>query len=132
MHRLPSQDTLKKFRFISLIVVLMFLSPLIVLIFMGWGILLEEHQWFLFAGIALLFGLFCLFTNLAIGGRLRCPLCMVPPLLNRRCARHRTARKMFGSYRLRVAQSILLGNHFRCPYCGEPTVMEVRYTNRRG
>jgi DNA-directed RNA polymerase subunit RPC12/RpoP len=69
--------------------------------------------------------------NLLMGGRIRCPLCMVPPLQSRGCARHRTAEKTLGSYRLRVAKSILLAGSFRCPYCGEPTAMQVRQRVRR-
>jgi len=61
-----------------------------------------------------------------LASRAKCPLCMVPSLSNRGCAKNRNARKLFGSYRLRVAGTILLRNYFRCPYCGEPTVMELR------
>jgi hypothetical protein len=51
----------------------------------------------------------------------RCPLCHAQPLLARFCVRHRKARKLAGSHRLRVAWDILRRNRFLCPYCGEPT-----------
>ena len=50
----------------------------------------------------------------------------MPPLSNRGCARNRNAYRLFGSYKLAVAGSILLRNSFRCPYCGEPTAMVAR------
>ena len=82
--------------------------------------------WFAAAAASLLLMLGCTVANFVIGGRLKCPLCMMPPLANRGCARHRDAGRMFGSYRLVVAGSILIKDSFRCPYCGEPTVMEAR------
>lgn len=55
-----------------------------------------------------------------------CPLCRTSVLAPKLCTKHRRARSLLGSYRLRVATSILFANHFRCPYCDEPTGMEVR------
>lgn len=55
-----------------------------------------------------------------------CPLCMTPVLSNRFCSKHRRVRKIFGSYRLVVALSILFRNSFHCPYCNEQTAMKVR------
>ena len=48
-----------------------------------------------------------------------CPLCLTPVLAPRSCAKHRDARKLMGSHRLRVALAVLLRNQFRCPYCNE-------------
>lgn len=62
--------------------------------------------------------------------RARCPLCMTPVLASKDCAKHRRARTFMGSYRLKVALSILFKNTFHCPYCSEKSAMTVR-VNRR-
>lgn len=125
MHRLPSAYIITKFRIASLLVILTYLLIPVILwtLFCGFYI---GREWFLWAGGALLLSLGSMVTKFLIGGRLRCPLCMMPPLANRGCARHRNAYRLFGSYKLAVAGSILLKNSFRCPYCGEPTAMEAR------
>jgi len=56
----------------------------------------------------------------------KCPLCRSGPMSSKRCARHRSARKIFGSYRLTVALSVIFLNRFRCPYCGESTRLQVK------
>ncbi len=55
-----------------------------------------------------------------------CPLCRTPVLSPMRCMKHRKARRLLGSYQLRVALAIMFKERFRCPYCNEPTAMEVR------
>jgi len=61
-----------------------------------------------------------------------CPLCRTPVLSPKRCSKHRNARPLLGSHRLRVAAGILTRNQFRCPYCNEPTAMKVRETSSGG
>jgi hypothetical protein len=56
---------------------------------------------------------------------------MTPVLGNKDCTKHRSAKTLLGSHRLRVAVSLLCTGRFRCPYCGEPTLLEVRYPRRR-
>ncbi|MCX8496259.1 MAG: hypothetical protein ORN51_08770 [Akkermansiaceae bacterium] len=58
--------------------------------------------------------------------RTKCPLCMVPVMGSPSCVKHRRTRKLFGSYRFRVALSSLFAGYFTCPYCQEVTSMEVR------
>lgn len=59
-----------------------------------------------------------------------CPLCRTPVLAKKHCRKHRSAKKLFGSYRLRVGTAALLARSFRCPYCGEPSTLEVRDPSR--
>lgn len=66
-----------------------------------------------------------------VARRANCPLCLTPVLARKGCAKHRTARPLFGSHRLRVALAVLFRDRFRCPYCGEPTLMQVRESRRR-
>jgi len=59
-----------------------------------------------------------------------CPLCRTPVLAPMGCVKHRKARRLLGSYKLRVALAILFRERFRCPYCNEPTALELRETLR--
>lgn len=61
-----------------------------------------------------------------------CPLCRSGPMSGKRCAKHRHAKTIFGSYRLVVALSVLFLRRFRCPYCGESTALEVRARDEQG
>jgi len=59
-----------------------------------------------------------------------CPLCRTPVLAPMACMKHRKARRLLGSYQLRVALGIMFTERFRCPYCNEATAMDVRETLR--
>jgi hypothetical protein len=131
MHRLPSAATLTRFRIASLLIILMGLCAIAAVWLVVHALVLDAHEHLVHGAIAAAAAFLCMVINFILCGRLRCPLCMVPPLQNRRCSRHRTATKLLGSYRLRVALSILCSGHFRCPYCGEPTAMEVRQRGAR-
>lgn len=131
MHRLPSHATLRRFRIASLLVVLMFLSVPAALAFVGYCFVSGETRWMAIAGIVVAAGLVCRILNFIISSCLKCPLCMVQPLMDRRCSKHKSAPKLLGSHRLSVAQTILFNDRFRCPYCGESTAMQVRERHRR-
>lgn len=51
----------------------------------------------------------------------KCPLCMTQILVHNLCRKHRKARKMLGSYRMRTAFTVLFKRSFSCPYCNEKT-----------
>lgn len=55
---------------------------------------------------------------------LRCVVCLNPVLLTLRCGKHVKARKIFGSYSLRTALSVLTSSSFRCIHCGEKNRVE--------
>lgn len=126
MHRLRSHSTLRRFRISSLLLVLTFLAVPLALGSVCYSLVSGKHEWFGVAGWVVVSGIICMTLNFMISGRLRCPLCMVPPLQGRRCAKHNSAERLLGSHRLRVAQTILFKGCFRCPYCGEFTAMQVR------
>ena len=46
-----------------------------------------------------------------------CPNCRSQIMLIRRCAKHREAKKLFGSYSLRLALQVIFTNTFRCQFC---------------
>ncbi|MGB0991076.1 MAG: hypothetical protein ACPG32_01240 [Akkermansiaceae bacterium] len=51
-------------------------------------------------------------------GKVICPMCRSQLMSAQRCARHRQAKKLFGSYRLRLAVQVVLTNAFTCQFCG--------------
>lgn len=130
MHRLHSSSILWRFRITSCVMIIMVFGPVAAFGMLGYGILIHDIQWIAisaccFGGLLLL-----LILNALVISRLRCPLCMVPPLQNRGCAKHHTVQRILGSHRLKVATSILFAGYFSCPYCGEKTAMEARSKNR--
>jgi len=52
-------------------------------------------------------------------GRCQCQLCRAPMLSSQRCHRNEAVKSLFGSFRLRLAASVLILRKFRCSYCGE-------------
>lgn len=68
----------------------------------------------------------CALLQYHLARRVRCPLCLVPPLVPKGCSKSRHARRLLGSYRLRVACGVIFRSRFRCPYCGEHTRVTPR------
>lgn len=131
MHRLPSHSTVTRFRVASVLIVLAALLIPSSLGLIVWAMVSDSRERMLLGGILAIAALLLIFCQWLVGARARCPLCLQPSLLRKSCSKHRTARRLFGSHRLRVAVSIMCRGHFRCPYCGEPTAMEVRRYARR-
>lgn len=75
-------------------------------------------------------GVLLVITQWIAASHAGCPLCRTPVLAPMGCMKHRKARRLLGSYKLRVALSIMFTERFRCPYCNEPTAMDVRETLR--
>ena len=69
----------------------------------------------------LLFILYKIFSSSA-----HCPLCRGPVLGGTGAQFHRHAKRTLGSYRLRVALSIIFTNSFVCPHCNESTRCVVK------
>lgn len=130
MHRLPTTSILWRFRVASLLIILKIVCLLPAFVLLGYGVLIRDIVWISYAGGVFGLLLLLLICNMLLTSRLRCPLCMVPPLQNRGCSKHRNVQRILGSHRLHVALSILGRGYFSCPYCGEKTVMEARIKNR--
>lgn len=126
MHRLRSRNSVARFKIASWILVIKWM-----LISTAGGILIYS---LIVADRNLSYLGFILITGSVVAGLIqwsisahaRCPLCLTPPISHRGCSKHRSARRVFGSYRLHVAFSVIFWNRFRCPYCGEWTAVEVR------
>ncbi len=129
MHRLPSSSTVIRFRCAAFLLCLIFLLVPTAFAILARSIFTLEQE-LAFAGLGILgVTLAIALYQRILSARARCPLCMMPPLVRQGCAKHRSARKLFGSHRLRVAAAIVFKGSFRCPYCGEPTAMKVRQRN---
>ena len=126
MHRLPSASVVHRFRLSAILLLINYVLFPVSIALLGYSIFSEKMD-LTFVGLGLLLlGIILALVQWGSAARARCPLCLTPSLTNKACSRHRNAKKLLGSYRLRVASSITFKGNFRCPYCGEPTVMEVR------
>jgi hypothetical protein len=126
MHRLQTSSALRRFR-AGTVLLLAFVTALAAFFGLGVAVVLVGGDPVVRAFVWLAATLPLLGTfYLLVGSRARCPLCMNPPLVPRRCQKHRKARTFLGSYRLRVALAVFFTGRFTCPYCGEATRMEVR------
>lgn len=66
-------------------------------------------------------GVFTLLVLLqsVLSWRTSCQLCQTYVLREIRCSKSPKTRPLFGSYRLKVAVTIVFKGEFCCPYCGE-------------
>jgi len=143
MHKLSSSFVLRRFQIGAFLFIAIHVIVGVGVVLLGrglahhsmiWHHFLENHQeprildeWELWTGLGLLAtSLLLFFVQRLMAGRAKCPLCLTPPLVHKSCQKNREARTFLGSYRLRVALSVLLLRRFTCPYCGEPTRCEVR------
>jgi hypothetical protein len=133
MHRFSSVHALRRFRLAMLLLLAKCLLTPVAAGVLLYALVMQQQQpnllmigaWL--AGAAVLAAILqWIFAN-----RANCPLCLTSVLASRGCMKHRNSRKLFGSYRLRVALSAFFRGYFRCPYCNEPTSLEVRERNKR-
>jgi hypothetical protein len=132
MHRLPNQQSVNRIRFVSC---LMLVNGLLITgspVLLGWALVAGErdltHLALGMLGVALVITI----AQWLGAARVRCPLCLGTPLAYSTCIKARDARRLFGSYRLRVAHTTLLQGKFRCPYCGEFTAVQARRRRQGG
>jgi hypothetical protein len=131
MHRLPSQSAVVRFRVSAYLLVfasLLFLGSLGLL---GYSFFFGHRDHLILGSILIGTAIVILIVQWISAARARCPLCLTPSLSKKSCSKNRGAQRFLGSYRLKVATSIIFTNSFRCPYCNEPTVLEVRQRKAR-
>lgn len=126
MHRLPSDSVVRKYRLAAVMVVFSFLVIPISFSVLWLGFTFGERKIVVSSVWCMGGSLLYIVITIIFVARLKCPLCMMPPLQRRGCSKNRKSSKFAGSYRLKVALSILGSNQFRCPYCGEQTMMVAR------
>jgi hypothetical protein len=131
MHKMPSTYAIRRIRIAAMLLLAKcLLTPAAAGVLIHSFIIHDTELTFIGLGMLLLTGLVVLLQWL-IATRANCPLCMTPVLANKDCTKHRSAKTLLGSHRLRVALSLLCTGRFRCPYCGEPTLLEVRQSRMR-
>ncbi len=126
MHRLPNQQTVRRFRMAAMLLLCKRLLVIGLPVFLVYSLIIVDHDLthvgLAMMGVSVLLAIFLW----ALVNRLRCPLCLGLPLAISGSVKNRRALRLLGSYRFRVAVTILTKGHFRCPDCGEFTSVEVR------
>ena len=130
MHHPRSTTDILRFRLAACLLVGNGLLALVAAGFLIRSLMTHNFQWTMLGSGFVVLMLLMVIAQWIAASRTRCPLCCTPVLAPMRCAKHRRARTVLGSHRLRVALAILFKNHFRCPFCNEVTGMEVRQPER--
>ncbi len=126
MHRLSSRSTVYRFRLAAFLVCIRCILALASVSVLIYSFSINDRELTLIGiGMGTL-TLLSILLQWMLTARTRCPLCLTPVLANKKCSKHRSARRLLGSYRLCVAVAILFQGWFRCPYCHEPTSVEAR------
>ena len=125
MHRPRSSSAILRFRFAAFLLVGNCLFALVAVSLLVRSLMTQDFQWTMIGSGLVALILLLVIAQWIAATRTRCPLCCTPVLAPMRCAKHRRARMILGSHRLRVALAILFKNHFRCPFCNEVTALEV-------
>lgn len=126
MHRLPSQSAVIRFRLAAYLLVIGLVMAAASLAYLGYSIFILHRAHIAISASLIVVSVILIVFQWITASRARCPLCLTPSLAKKNCSKNREAKRLLGSYRLRVATSIIRHNNFRCPYCNEPTVLEVR------
>jgi len=126
MHQLPSRYAVTRFKLAAWALFFTFLLLPAASGVLVYSIIEDDRDLMrlalvLFAGTVLLG-----FFQWCISFRAHCPLCHAKSISCNGCARHRNARPLCGSHRLRVACTVIFREYFRCPYCGESTAVRAR------
>jgi hypothetical protein len=126
MHRYRTLRPIIWIRLCALFYLLSLVYSVTLFVFTFYAVLHHSHQMMLnllygIGGYVALWILYVWTSSLS-----KCPLCRSGPMSAKRCAKHSSARKTLGSYRLTVALSVVFLNRFRCPYCGESTRLQVK------
>lgn len=126
MHRFQSKSTILRLKFAALFICLRWIITPVAAGILVYSLI--KHD-ILLTWVAMGLGIAAILVVIIqwiLAARTRCPLCMTPVLATKQCSKHRNARTVFGSHRLRVALAVLFKGRFYCPYCNEPSVLQVR------
>jgi hypothetical protein len=126
MHRFPNKSVVTRFKLAALLLCLKCLMTPAVAGILIYSLVTDDLKLTEISVMLVILTTLVVILQWLLAARTRCPLCMTPVLAATRCSKHRSARSLLGSHRLRVATSILFKDSFHCPYCHEPSAMEVR------
>jgi uncharacterized membrane protein len=126
MHLFRSPATIRRMRvaaFALIVTALLVLVSILTLV-VSWTL---NHHEMMVGGAYLLSSTILMIVVQWFCARLtHCPLCMAAVMAKNGCSRHRRAKTLLGSHRLRVALAILAINRFTCPYCNEKCLLVLR------
>ena len=126
MHRFQNNSTLVRLRLAALLLGLKYLFIPLSIGLLGFAFYNDNQELIMIAVGVSAMTILMMILQWILAARPRCPLCLTPVLASKTCSKHRRARRLLGSHRLRVALAILFRGQFLCAYCNEPTAMEVR------
>ena len=126
VHRLPSNSSVFRFRCSSLLLWIAVLALPSGFTVMGMGVFHSMDSMVLTGAEICVAAMLLYVAGWFVGARARCPLCLIPPLHQKKCQKDRRVKRLFSSYRLKVATDVLFKDYFRCPYCGEATKVASR------
>ena len=126
MRRLPTQFAVRRFRIASLFLLLKWSLMATAAVLLVYSVVTNKREAAMLAMILMGSAVPVTFLQWITAARARCPLCIGNPLSHRSCSKNGRAHKLFGSYRLTVAVSVIFTGKFRCPYCGEHTAVVSR------
>ncbi|MEO8613979.1 MAG: hypothetical protein ABI600_02475 [Luteolibacter sp.] len=126
MHLLPSQNTVTRFKLVSWVLFFIYLMIPSTFGVIAYSVAVEDHEFMQVALALIVATVVAVIIHWSISARARCPICHSTALSRSGCTKHRNARTFFGSYRFRVACSVIFRKCFCCPYCGESTTIKAR------
>jgi len=87
------------------------------LVFFAMGAYQQNITYLIVAGGCLALLLFLQMIHGLESNKIVCPNCRSQILLLGHCSKHRNAKKLLGSYALRIARQVVFSNTFHCQYC---------------
>lgn len=130
MHRFHSKSIIRRLRLAAFLFCMKCVLTVAAVSLLVWSLMVNDHRMTMIAISLGGFAIFCVIVQWFMATRGLCPLCMTPVLASKACSKHRNARSLLGSHRLRVAVAILFKGSFTCPYCHESSVLEMRDRSR--
>ena len=119
MHHIQKSFRARSYRRASFLFILAYLSIIATVAFTVYTFFKGSDNNLMILGALMGASLFFSVISMLASSSCRCQLCQTSNMRSLRCSRNRKAKKLAGSYRLRVSTSILFTGSFRCPYCGE-------------
>lgn len=126
MHRFRTLSAIRRMRAAASILLLRLLVTLGAIGLLAPAVAHHDRQLMATAAVTLALLLPLSLLQWLVTSRASCPLCMARVMAKSRCVKHRRARPLLTSHRLRVALSILFKSRFQCPYCGESSLLKIR------
>lgn len=125
MHHPQSITDARRLRIASLLLLANHLLMLTAAALLLVSFFANDQQMMVVGSILVPISIILIFAQWIAASHVGCPLCRTPILAPIECVKHRKARRLLGSYKLRVALAIMFKERFRCPYCNERTAMEA-------